>query len=98
MAIKRSTAEIEADIVKWKAKLSDAEETLDAINSTPNRENRFDDSEGSQMLKKRALLDQMSYVDRIEGKLKELNSELIGRTTRITHVNRRNIGGGGVFI
>ena len=98
MAIKRPTADIQADIVIWKAKLTDALETLDAINATPNKENRFDDNEGSQMLKKRSITDQMNYIDRIDAKLKELNAELIGKNTRITHVNRRNIGGGGVFI
>ena len=98
MATKRSTATIQADIDKWKLKLTAAEETLDAINATPNIENRFDDSEGSQRLRKRKIMDQMDYIEKIEDKLLKLNNELCGKTTRVTHFNRRNIGGGGTFI
>lgn len=98
MAIKRSKTEIENDIIIWKAKLTDALETLDAINATANELNSFDDNEGSQRLRKRKITDQTEYVDYIEDKLQKLNIELQGRTTRITHVNRRNIGNGGVFI
>lgn len=98
MAIRRSTATIQADIDKWKLKLTAAEETLDAINATPNVENRFDDSEGSQRLRKRKIMNQMDYIERIEDKLIKLNNELCGKNTRVTHVNRRNIGNGGVYI
>ena len=98
MAIKRPIADIQADITRWKLKLTAAEETLDAINATANEKNHFDDNEGSQSNTKRKILDQMDYIDRIDAKLKELNAELIGKNTRITHVNRRNIGGGGIHI
>lgn len=95
---RRSTAEIQADIVKWTLKLTNAEETLDAINETPNELNRFNDNEGDQQLRKRKILDQMDYIERIEDKLLKLRGELCGRTSTVTHVNRRNIGGGGIYL
>ena len=98
MAIKRPIADIQADITKWKSKLVDAEETLDAINATANEKNSFDDNEGSQALTKRKINDQMDYIDRIDAKIKELNAELIGKNTRVTHINRRRIAGGGIHI
>lgn len=98
MAIKRPTADIQADIDRWKLKLTAAEETLDAINASANEKLHFDDNEGSQSQTKRKITDQAEYIDYIEDKLQKLNIELQGRTTRVTHVNRRNIGSGGVYI
>lgn len=94
----RTRADILADITRWKEYLTAAEETLVAINAVPNEENRFDDNEGAQRVRKRKIQDQTNYIDYIEDKLLKLNGELCGRTTRVTHVNRRNIGGGGYFL
>lgn len=94
----RPRNEILQEIEEWKAKLIDAKETLDAINATANELNSFDDSEGRASLRKRKILDQMDYIDRIDQKIKELNNELCGRKTRVTHYNRRSIGGGGIHL
>mgnify|MGYP000648467417 CR=1 FL=1 len=96
--LRRSTAAIQADITKWELKLSNAEETLDAINATPNELNRFNDNEGDQQVRKRKILDHMEYIEKIEDKLIKLRGELCGRTSTVTHVNRRNIGGGGIYL
>ena len=98
MAIKRPIAEINTDIIRWKLKLTAAEETLDAINSSMYEKNQFDDNEGNQALTRRKLQSQTDYIDYIDGKLKELYAELSRKNTRVTHINRRNIGGGGVHI
>lgn len=96
MAYIRPKAVIQADIVKWELKLTEAETTLDAINATANERNLFDDNEGRQSLVKRKIEDQTNYIDYIEDKLRRLYAELAGRSTRVLHVNRRSVGNRGI--
>lgn len=88
---RRPRSEILADIEKWKAKLIEAEETLDGINAVANEENRFDDNEGVQRVRKRKLSDQTDYIEYIEDKLLKLRGELCGRSSVVTHKNYRQI-------
>ena len=98
MSYRRPKAEIEADITKWKLKLTNAEETLDAINAVANESNSFNDNEGSQSVRKRKITEQMEYIEYIEDKLTKLYAELSGKKTVVRHINRRKIGGGGINI
>ena len=95
---RRTQAEIEADITKYKLKLSEAEETYSALLTVANVNNRFNDNEGDQQTTKRKLSEQQNAIDWIEDKLAKLQAELCGKSSRVTHTNRRSISGGGHFI
>ena len=92
--VRRQRSEILADIKRYKNLLEKAYESYEALLSTPNEKNHFDDNEGSQSLTKRKLKDQQDTIDFLEDKIQKLRGELCGRTSIVTHKNYRRISPG----